>query len=113
MSSFQYSPRDCGSEDMDHVHSSSDEDQRERSQQTPSPSPSQHHKQHWDDQDDYQGVPAHRQMTVTPVMDHVALVESVLSSQSAPTVVIIGDVGKHTSLHHLHPVGSLAQIKGV
>ena len=33
-------------------------------------------------------VPAHRRMTVTRVMDHAELADSVLSAQSAPTINI-------------------------
>jgi len=55
-------------------------------------------------------------MTVTPVLDHVALADSVLNSPSAPTVVIMSDIGnKHVNLHqqHLNPNDSMTRIKGV
>jgi len=90
-------------EETERVNYMSDEDQR--SQQTPSPSSSKAQSQCWEDQDEFHGVPPYRQMTVTPVIDHVALVDSVLNSPSVQSMVINHEIKKYPSLTHLHPVG--------
>lgn len=46
----------------------------------------------------------HRQvMTVTPVADHVALVDTVLNAPSMPTMVIPMDDLHHHKIHHVNP----------
>jgi hypothetical protein len=46
----------------------------------------------------------HRQvMTVTPVADHVALVDTVLNAPSVPTMVIPMDDSDHHIIQHVKP----------
>jgi hypothetical protein len=62
----------------------------------------------------FSDVPLHRQMTVTPVMDHVAFADTVLNSPSMASIVIHADndvMDKHR--RRLENVDLVTRIKGV
>jgi hypothetical protein len=97
-----------------------EEDDEDNDNDTYYPNNIQHHSSHYyPHNNDYNNVvPLHRQMTVTPVLDHVALADTVLNSPSMASIVIHNDADNDNGQfrHHnrrLSPTDLVCRIKGV